>query len=91
MKPNKEVKVQLQATRDHLTECQELLQNEITDLEFERNVKLHEHGLGKTQRACTHYMEYTILDRIVVGLAIGAFIILSNFRYYREELTSTYL
>ena len=54
----KEVKVQLQGTRDDLTKNQELLRNEITDLEFERIVKLQEQEL---QRAHAHYKEYIVL------------------------------
>ena len=69
---------QLKDIRDHLKKCQELLQEESTDLQFERNVKLHEHGLGKPQRA--HYKESItrggVLAGLVGGTAVLAFVIL---------------
>ena len=65
-----EVKFQLKGSRDHLKQCQESLQEESEDLEFEKNVKLQEHGLGKPSRTC--YKDYITNGGGVAGLVGGA-------------------
>ena len=65
-----EVKFQVKGTRDHLKQCQESLQEESEDLEFERNVKLQECGLGKPLR--TNYRDYITKGSGVAGLVGGA-------------------
>ena len=65
-----EVKFQVKGTRDYLKQCQELLQEESEDLEFERNVKLQERGLGSPIR--TNYRDYITQGGGVAGLVGGA-------------------
>ena len=65
-----EVKFQVKGTRDYLKQCQELLQEESEDVEFERNVKLQECGLEKPVR--TNYRNYITQGCGVTGLVGGA-------------------
>ena len=64
------VEFQLKGIRDHLKKCQELLQDEIIDLEFERNVKLQERGLGKPPRV--HNNENNIKIGVTIAGLVGA-------------------
>lgn len=70
----KKTEFQLKDIRDHLKNCQNLFQEESIDLEFERNVKLHELGLGKPQRA--RYKDTITLGGIVAGL-VGGIVVLT--------------
>ena len=64
-----EVEFQLKDIRDTVKEYQKLLQDQIIELEFEKNVKLQEHGLGKPLKA--HYKEYNITRAGMVACLIG--------------------
>ena len=81
-----EVKFQLKGTKDHLKQCQELLQRESEDLEFERNVKLQEHGLGKPLRTC--YKDYITKVGSVAGLVggVGILVFLVGYMIYVSDV-----